>query len=134
MAVNLFAGIERMHGALDYHLERHNLLLTNVAHVDTPGYVPKDMTRAEGASFASALETNLRRTDPRHLSGSSTTVASGRVFEDPSAGAGNDKNFVSLDREAAKIASNQIRYDIISAITAAQLDGLQSAATDFRTG
>ena len=55
---------------------------------------------------------------------------SGRVFEDPTAGAGNDRNFVSLDREAAKVAANQVRYDVISTLVAAELGDLSYAAND----
>jgi flagellar basal body rod protein FlgB len=57
-------------------------------------------------------------------------VTSGRVFEDPSAGAGNDLNYVSLDREAAKLAANQIRYDVSSTLASAELAQLAYAVSD----
>jgi flagellar basal-body rod protein FlgB len=133
---DLFSGISPLHAALDYHLERHNVLSSNVAHVDTPGYVPRDIARVSStSSFADVLRVSLERTDPAHLQGASpVTVSTGRVFEDPYAGAGNDRNFVSLDREAAKLAANQIRYDVTTTLTTAELAQLAFAASDGRSG
>ena len=54
------------------------------------------------------------------------------MFEDTSAGVGNDGNYVSLDREAAKVAANQLRYDTVSAIVSAELRQLHFAASDAK--
>lgn len=118
--------------ALDYHLERQNVLASNVAHVDTPGYRPHDLERIGTGEFSGVLSTALRRTDPRHIAGAGGLDAAetGRVFEDLSAGVGNDGNYVSIDREAAKLAANQLRYDTVSAIVSAELRQLTFAAND----
>jgi flagellar basal-body rod protein FlgB len=130
---NIFGAINPLHAALDYHLERHNILASNVAHVDTPGYVPKDLARTENVPFADALRVAMERTNSAHLAGQTSAVATtGTVFEDPSSGAGNDKNFVSLDREAAKLAANQVRYDVSSTLATAELAQLAFAASDGR--
>jgi len=128
---DLFKALAPLNSALDYHFERHNLLASNIAHVDTPGYVPRDIERVEGAPFQNQLEVALQRTDVGHIPGAApAAVSSGRVFDDPSAGAGNDLNYVSLDREAAKLAANQIRYDVSSALATAELAALAYAASD----
>jgi flagellar basal-body rod protein FlgB len=128
---DLFKAIGPLHSALDYHFERHNMLASNIAHVDTPGYVPKDIERVEGGQFENQLGVALARTDEGHIAGTApATVSSGRVFEDPSAGAGNDLNYVSLDREAAKLAANQIRYDVSSTLASAELAQLAYAVSD----
>lgn len=127
--MDLFTDIRPLHQALDYHLERHNVLISNVSNVDTPNYVPKDLARVEG--FQGALTVSLNRTNATHIAlPESGAPVSGRVFEDPTAGAGNDRNFVSLDREAAKVAANQVRYDVISTLVAAELGDLSFAAND----
>lgn len=130
---DLFSAIGSLHGALDYHLERHTVLSSNVAHVDTPGYHPHDLRRVDPAgSFESALSVAMDRTNGAHFQTPNADAASleGRIFEDLSAGAGNDGNYVSLDREAAKVAANQLRYDVISAVATAELSQLRYAATD----
>jgi flagellar basal-body rod protein FlgB len=134
---DLFSAIGSLHGALDYHLERHTVLSSNVAHVDTPGYKPHDLRRVDAPeSFGEALTVAMRRTDSAHfqLPNPDAATLQGRIFEDNSAGAGNDGNYVSLDREAAKVAANQLRYDVVSAVVSAELGQLRFAATDAKGG
>ena len=120
-----------LHAALDYHLERHNVLSSNIAHVDTPGYRPKDLARVEEGSFENVLGVTMQRTSEAHLAaGASSTDDVGRVFTDPTAGGGADGNYVSLEREASKLASNQLRYDITSVLVSSELKGLLWAAND----
>jgi flagellar basal-body rod protein FlgB len=132
---DLFTGLRPLHAALDYHLERHSVLASNVAHVDTPGFKPSDLARVDDVNaFGSVMGVALARTQAGHLSAGDAAAGPihGRVFEDLSSGAGNDGNFVSLDREAAKVAANHLRYDTISAIVSAELRQLQFAASDAK--
>lgn len=119
--------------ALDYHLERHNLLAANVAHVDTPRYKPVDLARTTATShFDQVFNVALSRTNEGHIGVSAAEKSNGRVFTDTSAGGGADGNFVSLDREAAKLTANQLRYDIVSVLVSSELAGLMKAATDMK--
>jgi flagellar basal-body rod protein FlgB len=129
-----FAAIHSLHGALDYHLDRHNVLLSNVAHVDTPDYRPVDLERVDGGNFQAVLGVALARTEGSHMASPEGTAAAlhGRVFENAVSAGGNDGNYVSLDREAAKIAANHVRYDVISAIASAELRQLSYAASDAK--
>lgn len=130
---DLFSAIGSLHGGLDYHLERHNVLASNIAHVDTPGYRPNDLARADAVGFEGALGVALERTNAAHMRAAVPDDPSlGRVFEDLTAGAGNDGNYVSLDREAAKVAANQLRYDVVSAVISAELKQLSYAANDAK--
>lgn len=128
----LFGGISPLHTALDYHLERHTVLASNVAHVDTPGYRPSDLERVDEAGFGSAMNVAMAKTAPGHIGGAELagSPVHGRLFEDLAGGAGNDGNYVSIDREAAKVAANQLRYDTVSAIVSAELRQLSYAASD----
>ena len=130
--IDLFGNLQSLHQALDYHLERHNVLASNVAHVDTPGYRPHDLARVESTQFANLLNVAMQRTSEGHLPGAADETQSqvGRIFEDSSAGFGNDSNSVSLDREASKLAANHLRYDVISTIVASEIKGLMYAAND----
>jgi flagellar basal-body rod protein FlgB len=134
--IDLFAGVTPFHAALDYHLERQNVLASNIAHVDTPGFRPKDLERVEGDSFGQVLSVAMDRTNPAHLAGVAGGGAPevGRVFTDATAGGGADGNFVSLEREAGKLATNQVRYDIVSTLISSELHGLLWAANDGKAG
>jgi flagellar basal-body rod protein FlgB len=127
---DLFSTVGNLHHALDYHLERQNVLASNIAHVDTPGYVPHDLARK--TEFAGHLDAAMARTQAGHLAGGDGPNGF-EVFADPGAGqTGKDENQVSLDREAAKVAANQIRYDVVTALASADLAALAYAATDGR--
>ena len=129
---DLFSGVTPLHYALDYHLERHNVLSSNVAHIDTPGYRPKDLQRVDPVSFQNVLNVQMMRTNQQHVASpaDAAAVTTGRVFQDLSAGVGEDGNYVSLDREASKVAANHLRYDVVSAVVAAELRQLAFAAND----
>jgi flagellar basal-body rod protein FlgB len=130
----LFSGIAPLHYALDYHMERHNVLASNIAHVDTPGYRPQDLERTEPMMFQNVLNVELKRTNSAHVDSPAQAgvVSTGRLFDDLNAGAGQDGNYVSLDREASKLAANNLRFDVVSTVVAAELRQLAFAANDGR--
>jgi flagellar basal-body rod protein FlgB len=130
--MDLLKGVGRLHAALDYHLARHNVLAANLSHLDTPNFRPQDLERAP--AFKGALRVALTATAPGHLGGASGAPEVGRLVTDRSATVGQDGNSVSVDREAVKIASNQVRYDAVTQLTAGELSGLVWAVTDGRGG
>jgi flagellar basal-body rod protein FlgB len=119
--------IAGMHEALDYHLSRHNLLASNLAHVDTPGFRARDLHR--NGSFEGVLATRMATTQPEHV-GPHPRTANWEVRIDRFAPVGPDGNGVNLDRESVKIASNNLRYDAISTMLQGQLQTLQWAAQE----
>lgn len=129
--MRILSSVEQLRAGLDYHLARHNLLTANLAHVDTPGFRPLDLQRA--GAFEGALHSALETTQPGHI-GAPQASSSGeawRVVTDASAqGTGTDGNAVSLDREAVKIATNQLRYDTLASLVQNELSGLSWAAND----
>jgi flagellar basal-body rod protein FlgB len=127
---NLFSGVAPLNYALDFHLERHNLLAANLANVDTPRYKPLDLARVGNEGFEQVMQVAMARTNEAHLGVAGADPLVGRVFQDLSAGGGADGNFVSLDRESGKLAANRLRYDMVSVLVKAQLDGLMKAAND----
>lgn len=127
----LLDGIDKLRTSLDYHLARQNLLTANLTHVDTPGYRPVDLSRANKTDFRGALAVALQATDPRHLTHDPRTEGF-RVIADPSVAQGLDGNGVNVDREAVKIASNQLRYDAVASLTTSALSSIAWAANDGR--
>jgi flagellar basal-body rod protein FlgB len=121
--------VESLRGALDYHLKRHNVLASNLAHVDTPNYAPKDLARTGG--FDGAMKVAMTATDAHHIGlPMAPDGSSFRVVTDKGGSPALDGNGVSVDREAVKIATNDIRYETISALVADELNGLSWAAND----
>ena len=130
--MSLVDGVEHLRAGLDYHLTRHNVLVSNLAHVDTPAYTPVDLVR--DASFEKELGAAMTTTDPGHMNASGAPATQPfHVAQDPQA-ASADGNGVSLDREAVKIATNQVRYDVIAQLASSELASLEWAANDGRGG
>ena len=128
--MRILDSVEHLRAGMDYHLARQNLLTANLAHIDTPGFRPLDLQRA--GAFEGALQTELAATQPGHIaqphasSGEAWHVIQGGTAQSN----GLDGNGVSVDREAVKIATNQIRYDTLASLVQNELSGLAWAAND----
>lgn len=88
--------LDQLKTGLDYHLARQNLLASNLAHVDTPGYASVDLARS---NFDGALHVAMATTNGTHIESAARTDQGFRVVVDPAAGPGADGNGVDLDRE-----------------------------------
>src|SRR3954467_13604453 len=101
----LIDSVERLRTGLDYHLQRHNVLVSNLAQAETPGYRPVDLARTD---FEGTLNVALDATEPGHIGVSTGAPAQGfQIIEDKTSKASADGNAVDIDREAVKIATNQ---------------------------
>ena len=123
--------------ALDFFLRRHGLIAQNLAHIETPGYKPQDL------DFSAALESAFKETNSGMAGGAGATTATqkghfpapnalrdGHVVTDNSTPAGRDGNAVDLDRESAKLAENNLRYDATTSIIAHWLSLLKYTVTE----
>ena len=120
--------VEHLKTALDFHLQRHNLLASNLAHLDTPDYTPMDVARG----FEGKMHVALGETSSGHLASKTSTGQGFRVIADPVSSTGGDGNGVDLDHETVKIASNQLRYDMLAQLASSELASLSWAANDGR--
>ena len=99
-------GIDILHRLIQQTSERHRVLTSNIANVDTPNY------RAKDVKFEQILgsEMGLAATDPKHITAAPGAGASGPVsVEDAQPWA--DQNNVELDMEVAKMTENAMRYE-----------------------
>ncbi|MBN2526200.1 MAG: flagellar basal body rod protein FlgB [Deltaproteobacteria bacterium] len=128
--MSIFSEVNGMASALNFHIERQNLISANIANVDTPGYASKEILRGDfngGSEFA--LE--LQRTNDAHFKTASQGADDNYdVFEVRDHVPGNDLNYVSLDKEMAKLNANTLRYETVSKVVSHQLGVLKYAAQD----
>ena len=124
--------------SLDFRTSRHDLLASNVANKDTPGYQAEDLVFR--ASLEKALQAEqpgpLKQTDSRHFDGRNTPplneVEAQRILS-ASPYPDFDGNTVDLDREMAKIAENQLMYNATLRTLAHKFRGLKSAIAEGRS-
>ncbi|MGB0679243.1 MAG: flagellar basal body rod protein FlgB [Polyangiales bacterium] len=129
----LFSGIQPLARGLDYHLNRHNVLASNVANVDTPGFKPLELVRETEPALDGKLP--LKTTDMRHYGAPEhpdQALVKTRVEQVIQPGA--DGNAVSLEREMGKIAANDLRYDSITTAVRQQLGLLSYAVSGGSRG
>lgn len=124
--IDLFANLAALQRCLDYHLQRHAVLSSNVANAETPGFRPLDVSFDAYLARAS----DLRVTDPRHMGPGAGDQFRSALFEDATAAVGNDGNAVSMEREMSKISANSIRYRGAAEMITRRLGLLKYAATD----
>ncbi len=129
---HLFENVEPLSWALDYHVARHNLIASNIANVDTPGYRPREIT------FENELERvggslSLEETREGHLARPDGAGPGAlRVYQETWATPGADGNFVRLEHEMSRLQANGVRYQASTQMVAHHLGMLRYALTGRR--
>ena len=134
MVQRLFSGsLDVLQKNLDLRLIRHQVLTSNVANAETPGYVAKDIRFEEALQQAVGFtaQDTLRRTNPRHLpQPQGLREVQGTLVVSPSDDVGRDRNSVSVDREMAELATNTLQYNAAAEILSRMFDQLKRTISD----
>lgn len=97
--------------ALNMRAFRQQLLASNIANADTPGYKARDIDFAAALrDIGTARADSLRSTHDRHLSapgGNEPAAVLYRTVQQPSV----DGNTVDMDVERNRFAENAVHYD-----------------------
>lgn len=94
MPIPIFDSISRgLTQALTFHRQRHEIIATNIANLETPGY------RARDLEFKDALRGAFE--------GQGAVERDARVIDKPSGATRPDGNTVDLDMEMARLADNR---------------------------
>ena len=128
MITNMTSGLDFQAKALVLRAERQQVIASNIANADTPGYVARDLNfkEAKAAATGAASSSGLRAsssqgggangmTHANHIALSGSTVSLGgnpahlayTAQSQPSL----DGNSVDLDRERANFADNAVRFE-----------------------
>jgi len=118
----LMRGLERV---LDQSALRHQVIATNLANVDTPGYRTRDVR-----PFAGEIEQAMAGGEPlfgepsfAHPAFTPVAHEIRGLMERP------DGNNVSVDRESLLLAQNQLRFTVAVQFLKAEFHRLTSAIT-----
>lgn len=127
---SIFAPLRLAERGLSYHLRRQELLTSNVANLQTPGFRPLELRFRELLDKASAMQC----TDAKHLreSGASNTADTDDIYQDAVVSPSPDGNAVSMERQMAKLAANSLRYRATTEMLNRRLALLRYAANDGR--
>ena len=113
--MNLFGKTVSLLGkVLDLRSARHEVLTTNIANADTPGYVGFEFLFEEELQKAAqaARVKGLERTHAKHFpQGSPLESVAGRVEPTDTPFKGQDRNSVNIEKEMVKLAENSLLYE-----------------------
>lgn len=105
--------IGALNTALNLRLMNENVISSNIANADTPGY------KAKAVEFEGALRAALHvggemrpeATNSKHIAPSPTDPIEPEIYEDPNGVESLDGNTVNRAAEMSKLAENQLLYD-----------------------
>jgi flagellar basal-body rod protein FlgB len=127
--------IEAMGNYMTRLSKRQQVVASNVANIDTPGYKTKDV------SFHATMEellldpaSAMKATRPDHLGDWTFAPAETEVFEVPGLSMKPDQNNVDLDREMLKLGETSFGYSMTATLLRNKFRTIASAINEGRVG
>lgn len=121
-----------MGASIQLRQTRQNVLSSNIANAETPGYQAKKVDFED--ALARAIETEDQgRADgsgPTPITESAIRRVTADIYENPDAAVNNDGNTVDVDKEMATLAENSIMYKAAIQLINKKMAALKYAATD----
>ncbi|MBW2649213.1 MAG: flagellar basal body rod protein FlgB [Deltaproteobacteria bacterium] len=120
--------IEMLSAVLDFRSERHKVIASNIANIDTPNYRPKDIVFKEEleAIIGNGTGITMARTREKHLSERSNPVDRAG-FEVVDSG-----ERVDLDSEMAKLTENNLMHNLTVELLARKFRGLNTVLREAK--
>ena len=125
------AVVNKLVADLDMKVLRSELIASNIANVDTPGYKAKELKfHRILAEQAGEGDLELKRTHSKHIAAAGMTETpgsiAGEVVESPVPGR-PDGNNVNIDEEMLKLTKNNIEYNVSVQLLAKRLRQINDA-------
>lgn len=120
---------------MDLRLQNQQVVSSNIANAETPGYAPARMDFEKSLEqAASGPSLNPVATRPGHITIGSNGVdgVQGKIVRIQDKSGIGDGNGVDVDQEMAVLAENQIMYDAATQMINKKLATLKYVATDGR--
>ena len=131
--------IDLLGKSVDLRTRNQNLISSNIANAETPGYTPKKL------EFEQQLQSAVKKASSRgmHSSGSAATShpahiplrgeggrisqIKGTVVETPAKTPGRDGNSVEMENEMSSMMQNQVLFNASVQLLAKKFEGLRTA-------
>ncbi|MEW6426999.1 MAG: flagellar basal body rod protein FlgB [Thermodesulfobacteriota bacterium] len=122
MPINKLVGpaVELPKRALDLRTERQGLIQSNIANMNTPGYLTRELPFKQVLRAMMEGAPQLSTTDPRHIPLDPASTAAQAVFR-------SERRPVDLDEQMLDLAENGLMYQITTRIVGKRLEGIKYA-------
>ena len=123
-----------LENVLDQRSSKHDLIVSNIANVDTPNYKAFDLVIEQEIGKTAGNNANLARTHQGHLPGRKTGLnsAKSRLAATPPLSIRGDGNTVDIDKAMADMAENNLMYNALAQILSKKFAGLKNAIQEGR--
>ncbi|MDI6687263.1 MAG: flagellar basal body rod protein FlgB [Desulfobacterales bacterium] len=105
--------IEMLSGVLDFQSQRHKVIASNIANIDTPNYRPKDIV------FKEELKTLISNKNMVKIDKTDFEVI-------------DTGEMVDLDSEMAKLAENNLMHNLTVELLARKFSGLNTVLKEIK--
>jgi flagellar basal-body rod protein FlgB len=125
--------IGALNTSMNLRLINQNVIGSNIANADTPGYKAKTMEFERALRDALAVDEGVRPagSDPRHMIRHATDPVHPEIYEDPNSGVESlDGNTVDRAAEMAEMAENQLLFDASAEVLKRKLGMLKYAISE----
>ena len=122
----LFQTLTQLEEKMSYHRDRHTVLASNLANVETPGYRPLELVAAQAGFPEAGLETTHRD----HIGTAAGLSRPGSVTVQDDTDPRPDGNTVGLEQQMARLNENRVRYSASASLVSRRIALLRYAATD----
>ncbi|MEQ1664673.1 MAG: flagellar basal body rod protein FlgB [Bdellovibrionales bacterium] len=120
--------------SINFRQLKQNIISTNVANAETPGYKAKKVDFEDALSRAVDInglgQMSVDEPDQFAVNGSSIDHIRADVYENPDVTVTNDGNTVDMEREMAELKENSIVYNAAIQLINKKLANLAYAASD----
>jgi len=114
--------------SLRLRTERHQLISSNLANVDTPGYRRKDLPFERVMQSYLTQEKRLKTTEPKHFPRRERSVEDlVKAYESQTLGTPNN---VTLEEEMTSLTENQLLYESTLQALSKELERLKEIITE----
>ncbi len=125
---NLFTGLDNISRGLDASWTKNEIISSNIANIDTPGYKRKTMDFSNLLEREMKSQLGLKNTRIKHLKEDPSGDYLGLIGVDKSTTAlRTDENNVNIDTEMAEMSKNIIYYNVLSQRASNEISKLESA-------
>jgi flagellar basal-body rod protein FlgB len=115
--------------------KRQQVVASNIANIDTPGYRTKDISfYATMEELLSGPASGLQGTRPEHVEAWSFTPAEPEVFEVNGLPTRPDQNNVNIDQEMLKLGETSFGYTMMTQLLRSKFRMIASSINEGRIG
>ena len=128
---SLFTGMDKIGRGLDASWTKNEVISSNIANIDTPGYKRKKVEFGDLLNEKLSSSSSLSRTHSRHIDARNNQVNGVTISADTSTfNMRTDENNVNIDTEMSELSKNSIYYNVLTQRATGEITKLESVIRD----